>query len=679
MNADSSKVMKFLGDLVVYTKYSNYMPQLKRRQTWDESINVLENMYIEKFPNLSSKIIESFKFVREKKVLASMRSIQFGGLPIEINPARVFNCSYGIIDHPFFFAESMFLLLCGTGVGFSSRKHHVKKLPKVGKPDGDRRFLVGDSIEGWADSIRQLVYAYMRNNPKPRFDYSDIRKKGTLIKKTGGTAPGPEKLKYAHQKIEAVLIQAIGRRLTELEASDIMCYLADCVLSGGVREAAMINLFDIDNTDLLTCKSVFNIDDVSVVDTKEDGWKIKFTLPENQIMNINCYNDNEYQEAFITNKFGDYDLKNAIDNKKLPFYYLHPQRGRMNISVAAVRNKTTREQFDKMWDACKKSGAGEPGIYWCNDTNEGTNPCAEIGLKPFQFCNLTSINVYNVESQQDLNKRARVAAFIGTLQASYTDFHYLRPIWKETTEDDALLGVSMTGIASGRVLQYNLEEAALCVNDENKITSKEIGINIAANTTCLKPEGTGTFAAGVLGNGIHSIHDHYFFRNNRIKKKEPVYQFLKELMPEFVNDEFLNEEHGAVVSMPIKAPDGCLLRNEGALAMLERVRKFTSEWVRAGHNRGNHRHNVSATVSISNEEWGVAADWMWENREIYNGLACLPYSDHVYKQAPFETITKEQYERALLKFPKNVDFTSILEETNNVELVQQLACAGGAC
>ncbi len=674
------KTEQFLSDLVIHTKYANYVPEHMRRQNWGEAMMKLQTMHTDKFPNLADEIYNNFKMAHDKKVLPSMRSIQYGGIPIELNPARIFNCSYGVVDHPFFFAEAMFLLLAGSGVGYSVRKHHVKRLPKVVKPDGERRFLIGDSIEGWADSFRQLIYAYLRANPRPRFDYRDIRPKGAPIKKSGGTAPGHESLQLAHERVEAVLKQATGRRLSPLECSDILNYAADCVLAGGKRDAAMIGLFDVDDVDMASSKGSYKVKNGKIIETKRDGWLVECELIENQVMDINCYNGTNIQQFFITNQFGDWDLVNMLQNGDLPFYYLHPQRGRSNISRAIKRGSITKEKFMELWQVTKDTKSGEPGTYWFNDNDSGTNPCAEIALLPFSFCNLTSINVFDVDNQQELNARAKVAAFIGTLQASYTDFHYLRPIWKDTTEKEALLGVSMTGIASGKVLNLDLSEAAKIVVDENQRVAKIIGINQAARTTCIKPEGSGTLAAGIQGNGIHAIHDDYYIRNNRIKKKDPTYSFLLEHAPAFIEDEFKYETLSAVVSIPMRAPHGAITRkSETAIDLLERIKRFHKEWILPGHRHGIGTHNVSATVNLRDNEWDEVAEWLWENRNDYCGLAIYPFSDAIYKQAPFQSITEKEYEAMFAAFPDEVDFSTLVENTDNVQISDNLACAGGAC
>lgn len=674
------KSLRFISDLVIYDKYSNYIPELERRQTWGENVNIVMNMHIRKYPDLEQKIRDSFQYVLDKKVMPSMRSIQYGGFPIELNPCRTYNCSYAPVDHPFIFAELFFMLLSGTGTGYSVRQRHIKKLSPIVAPQGERRFLIGDSIEGWADSIRQLIFAYMKGKERPRFDYRGIRLKGSVIR-SGGVHPGFERLKKAHENIEAVLIQAVGRRLTDLECHDIICYQADCVLSGGIRDAAMISLFGIESVAMMTCKSNYKVQNAKIMseydDGEDKGWIVMYDFVESQPMNTNTYGKPKI--AKISGKYGDYDMKNAVDNGVLPWYYVHPQRGRANNSVALRRGQVKKEKFDEIFSVVKDFG--EPGFIWTNDDDAGFNPCVEISLSPNQFCNLTSVVAYDVTTQEELNKRVRVAAFIGTLQAGYTDFHYLRAIWRETTERDALLGVSMTGIASGTIFDLDLKEAAHEALDENEITADNIGINRAARVCCIKPEGSGTNAMAIMGSGIHDIHAPYVIRNVRIKTGTPLYKFLLDKMPQFVEADVMEPDYKAVVSIPMEAPAGSITRDKtSALGLLKRIKRFSEDWVVEGHRNGINTHNVSATVSVKPEEWNDVSEWMWANRTTYSGLSLLPYSGGNYKQAPFIEITKKVYDEMIAKFPNDIDFTQIKEimETRT-HASESLACAGDNC
>lgn len=575
-------------------------------------------MHIKKYPALEQEIRKVYEdFVVTKKILPSMRSMQFGGKPIEISPNRIYNCAYLPVDDYRAFSETMFLLLGGTGMGYSVQKNHVDRLPPIRKPLKRRRYLVADSIEGWADAVKALMRSYMCDKSEPIFDFSDIREKGQPLITSGGKAPGPQPLHDCLHNIRKVLNGVPdGAQLTPLQVHDIMCYIADAVLAGGIRRAALICLFDID------------------------------------------------EEEMLTSKFGNW-------------YETDPQRGRANNSAVILRHKITKGKFDDLWNKIKASGSGEPGIYFTNSAEWGCNPCCEIALRAFQFCNLVEINMGNIVDQQDLNERSRAAAFVATLQAGYTDFHYIRDVWRRTTEREALIGVSGTGIASGAVLNLDLVSAAKLVLEENARIADIIGINRSSRSTCIKPAGTTSCVLG-SSSGIHGWHDPYFIRRIRIGKNEALYGYLSEHHPAIVEDEFFKPKTQAVISLPMKAPDDAIFRHEGAIDMLERVKKFSNEWIKPGHRKGDNTHNVSATVNVKDNEWDEVGDWMWNNRDCYNGLAVLPYNGGSYKQMPFETIDQDQY-WSMLTCLESIDLTKVKELTDNTDRQGEIACAGGSC
>ena len=612
---------EILSNITVYMKYAKYLPDEKRRETWEELVDRNKAMHIKTYPELKDQINDVYKLVYEKKVLPSMRSLQFGGKPIEISPNRVYNCAYLPIDHIDSFHEVMFLLLGGTGVGYSVQNHHVNKLPPINKPyeKRRRRFLIGDSIEGWADAIKVLMKSYMgdRRSSRISFDYSDIRPKGAQLVTSGGKAPGPQPLKECLVKLKGILqSKEDGDQLTTVEVHDIVCHIADAVLAGGIRRAALISLFSADDNEMISCKS--------------GNW-----------------------------------------------WETNPQRGRANNSAVLMRHKITKDYFMKLWKRVELSGAGEPGIYFNNDKDWGTNPCCEIALRPYQFCNLCEVNASDIESQEDLNERVKAAAFIGTLQAGYTDFHYLREVWQQTTEKDALIGVSMTGIGSGTVLGYDMKKAAQLVKRENARVAKLIGINSAARCTTVKPAGTTSLALGT-SSGIHAWHNDYYLRRIRVGKNESIYKYLLENHPLLVEDEFFRPHDTAVISIPQKAPAGSILRTESPFQLLERIKKVAMDWVVPGHRKGSNTHNVSATVSLKPEEWEDAGEWMWVNRDSYNGLSVLPFDGGTYTQAPFEDIDEGTYINRLQHL-KDINLEHVIETEDNTDLSGELACAGGAC
>jgi len=611
---------EILSEITVYMKYARYLPEFNRRETWKELVTRNKNMHIKKYPELVEEINETYQLVYDKKVLPSMRSMQFGGKSIEISPNRIYNCAYMPIDDVYSFSECMFLLLGGTGVGYSVQKHHVEKLPPINKPYANRkrRFLIGDSIEGWADSVKVLMKSYMNGKgSRIEFDYSDIRAKGARLVTSGGKAPGPQPLKECIVKITGILDhKEDGDQLSTLEVHDIICYIADAVLAGGIRRAALISLFSAYDDEMISCKA--------------GKW-----------------------------------------------YELNPQRGRANNSAVLMRHKITKDFFMDLWKRVEVSGAGEPGIYLNNDKDWGTNPCCEIALRPYQFCNLCEVNVSNIQSQDDLNNRVKGAAFIGTLQASYTNFHYLRDIWRTNTEKDALIGVSMTGIGSGRVLGYDMIDAAEVVKVENARVARLLGINKASRCTTVKPAGTTSLTLGT-SSGIHAWHNDYYIRRLRVGKNEAIYTYLSKNHSELVEDCYFRPHDTAVIAIPQKAPVGSILRTESPFDLLERVKTVATKWVRPGHRCGSNSHNVSATISLKEEDWELVGEWMWKNKDCYNGLSVLPHDGGSYIQAPFEDITKEKFEE-MEKLLMKIDLSQILEEKDETNLTGEIACAGSSC
>lgn len=620
---------KILSDIAVHMKYAKFIPEKERRETWEEIAERNMGMHLKKYPELEDRIVESYEYVKNRKVLPSMRSAQFSGKPIDLNPVRGYNCSALVMDHQDAFSELCFLLLSGAGVGYSVQKSHVSKLPFIGstiKPEDNRqrrkRYLIGDSIEGWSDAIKMLMKSYFEKGKEIEFDFRDIRPKGERLITSGGKAPGPQPLKDCIHNIRKVLDNAIAERgehlkLKPVEVHDISCFIADCILAGGIRRAAMISIFSFDDEEMMSCK------------------------------------------------FGSW-------------WETNPQRGRANNSVLILRHKIKKDEFYGLWEKVKSSGSGEPGIFFSNDKNIITNPCCEISLKSNQFCNLTTINVSDVSTQEEFNKRCETASFLGTLQAGYTSFHYLRDEWAEVTEKEALIGVSMTGIANSTFLNnINLSEGAEIINEVNKKTAKEIYIKKASRTTTVKPEGTASIVCE-SSSGIHAWHSPYYVRRIRVGKNEALYQYLSLMHSDLVEDEFFKPNEQAVISIPVKAPEGSIFRNENPLDLLKRVKKVHTEWIKKGHHKGSNTNNVSVTVSIKDDEWDVVGNWMWTNKESYNGISVLPFDGGSYKQAPFEEITEKEYLK-LSKRLKEVDLTKVIEMTDNVDLKENLACSGGAC
>ncbi len=928
---------EILSDITVWMKYAKYIPELGRRETWTELVDRNKQMHLDKFPQLKETIERAYELVYAKKILPSMRSLQFGGKPIEVNNTRLFNCSNLHIDDYRAFNETMFLLLSGTGVGYSVQRHHIEALPKIKKAERNRRYLVSDSIEGWSDSIKVLMKSYFGLSTwKPNFDFRSIRAKGERLITSGGVAPGPEPLKICLTHIEAILDRKKdGEKLTSLDCHDILCHIADAVLSGGIRRSAMIALFDHDDEDMLTCKfgnwwelnpqrgrannsvaikrggavdkqaflELWNKVEASnsgepgfyfsndlnmgtnpccftgdmklltprgevsfaelaeeescelinmrgeTVDGKvwETGEKEVVSLFLKNAGEITCTADHRFltvdnkevkageakgqrlmpffepnreidefvkfgfiqgdgSTGRLTSKthkgleiyFGEKDADvaeifgfeggkqyvngyndkligigmspNQLPERSFPtgYMYFSEKEKKMFlkgmysangcvITTSRVSYKTTCKdlalklaseltsfglnpyittskakviKFSNGNYECKESydinigqykdiiwftnnigfvqeykiealtklikkraplvssitPIGKAVVYDFNlndDTHWGVvngviaHNC-EIALQPFQFCNLVEINASDVVDQDDLNNRAYWAAVIGTLQASYTDFHYLRPVWKKTTEAEALLGIGMTGIASGAVLNLDLNAATCAAQLANTAIADKIGINHAARITCVKPSGTSSLVLGT-SSGVHAWHSEYYIRRIRVGKNEAMYTYLSIYHPELVEDDVMKPQSQAVISIPVAAPKGAITRaSETAISFLERVKFLHENWIQPGHVYGNNTHNVSATVTIKLDEWTEVGEWLWENQNYYNGLSFLPESLGSYQQAPFEEINEQTYLN-LSKSLSSLNVANIVEISDNTNLSENLACSGGNC
>lgn len=615
-----TETTKILSEIVVYNKYAKYLPQLKRRETWEDIVDRYISMMVKKYPLLTDEIYDNAHYIINKKVLPSMRALQFSGPAVEKNETRLYNCSYLPIDDYRAFSELMFLLLGGTGVGYSIQYHHIDKLPSIHKPIKETKYLVGDSIEGWSDAVKALVKAYLGySKVNPRFDYSDIRHKGARLVTAGGKAPGPEPLRICLTKIESILKEKEnGHKLTSVEVHDICCHIADAVLAGGIRRAALISLFSFDDREMAT--------------SKHGNW-----------------------------------------------WELNPQRGRANNSAVILRNRIKKNEFLEFWQLIVDSNSGEPGVYFTNDPEYGTNPCCEISLRFNTFCNLTEINGGDIESQEEFNKRTKIAAFFGTLQAGFTDFHYLRPIWKKNTEKDALIGTGITGIGSGTLETLNKVEAAEIAIEENIRIANIIGINSAARITTIKPSGTSSLVVGT-SSGIHAWHSKKYVRNMQCRVGDDLYKFFSENHPELIKV-MDYDPNSAVIGIPIEAPEIAITReNESTFDLLRRVKEYNLDWVKTGHNRGPNTNNVSATISVKEDEWDEVGKWMWDNKDTYNGLSVLPYDGGSYKDAPFQEVDDETFNRKL-EYIKNskIDLTKIIEEEDYTDQKGELACGAGGC
>ena len=613
---------KTLSDITHYSKYARYNEKFFRRETFEETTQRNLDFHLSRFPEHESLLRESYKEVFDKNILPSMRSMQFAGEALHRNHARSYNCAFQHMKEAVCFADLLFLLLSGCGVGYSVQRHHVSQLPTISEPKEGTRYFVQDTIEGWSDAVNELVNSYFFGGTKPLFDFSLVRPEGSPLKTSGGKAPGSKKLAEALAKVEAVFTAALSngfKRLRPIDVHDINCYLADCVAAGGIRRSAMISLFSMDDTEMLLAKSG------------------------------NWWEDNG-------------------------------QRARSNNSVVLLRGHVTQSEFENLWDMCKLSYAGEPGFFWTHCREIGTNPCAEISLLHRQFCNLVTINAAKIGSMEEFIQSCRHAAIIATFQATLTDFCYIHPEWAVTTKKEALIGVSMTGIADNPVgySSWDLKKAAEVVVQTNKIMANILGINFSARCTTGKPDGTSSLILG-CASGVHGRHNDYYFRTIRFGVKEAIASYLTSVLPTEFYELDVTDNSRVVIGLPVQSPRGSITRHESAIDLLVRSARQNNEWIKSGHNYGQNYNNQSVTVSLKDHEWDEARDWMWENRESYTGISVLPYDGGTYRQAPFQDITATRYAELIGLMPKYIDLTAVMESEDMTTLSMEPACSGGAC
>jgi hypothetical protein len=952
---------KLLSDITTFRTYAKYLPHLRRRESLEESINRDMQMNLDKFPKLSGDIVKAYAIIHDLKVMPSMRRLQFAGEAIIKNNCRSYNCAFLHMDSERSFGETLFLLLSGCGVGYSVQERHISKLPKVRQPRQEGRFLVQDSIQGWAQALDALMEAYLLCRIRPFFDFSQISPKGTYLPTTGAKAPGPEPLRLMLQLVEQKLKVAIGRKLTDLEVHDIQCISSDCVLSGGIRRSALIVLFDRWSKAMLTCKHG-NWTETAPWRARANNsavlHRVETTYEEFMYVYKMCRESNAGEPAFWWTN--DYDLGTnpckplnslilttngyvtygqALKSKDLlkvmrpdgtvsaasrPFKtgtksvsrillsngsYLYGTNGhkhknkkgqwveikdlklgdRLEFSINKVNSLQisdestyrdgvlagyiwsdgwsykrsdspnsfrtglsfghhefsaipllesitgrtakdhgqsskckviqldsdpngiyskygiSKDKSDLLWIYGKSSDfklgfiraaftadgsvrkndnvelysihrntleilctiLQEFGIYssvcihgyaksyiasdgkarnnkdcWklsvyagqfkkigllatekqvlldlqvekriyrysdyvtvmgiehnfsCEDVYDievsdndhayvdagvTTHNCNEIGLHSNQFCNLTINNVNGLYTKKEFLRRVRASALLGTLQASYTDFPYLRPIWQETTESDALLGVSMTGIAASDefLTPELLEEGAKLVLETNSYYARKIGINECSSGTCIKPEGSSSCVLGT-SSGVHDYHDEFWIRRMRMNKDDALAYYLKKVMPELVEDD-VQSSTTVVVSIPQMAPKGALLRsNSTALSLFQRAVKYNKYWVAPGYRKGPNGHNTSITINVRDNEWDTLGEVLWKGRKGYNGISLYPYDGAVYKQPPFESIDENRYNE-MTKLVASVDLKEVIEDNDNTSRGDTVACPGGFC
>jgi ribonucleoside-triphosphate reductase (thioredoxin) len=659
-----------ISDYIAMSKYARFREDLGRRELWPEAAKRVFDMHRSRFKALLDKeafgldltlgqlIDQAETAVRERRALPSMRSMQFGGDAIEVNNARMYNCTFGHIDNVRKFSQALWLLLSGTGVGFSVQKQHVSRLaPFPLRASAEdlpvAHFTIPDTIEGWSDAMQAIVQSYY-DGTYVEFDFSQIRAKGAVLRTSGGRAPGHQPLKKAMEKIRALLDAIPGRKMRPIEAYDILMHAAGAVISGGIRRSATIALFSADDEEMVNAKT-------------GEWWK-----------------------------------HNA-------------QRQHSNNSAMLVRSSATKDEFMSLFNAIRQFG--EPGFYFTESAEYGANPCVEIGLAPsmvvdeqsiaklrqygytepltvgetisgWQHCNLTTINGRMCETPEAFYGLCKVAATIGTLQAAYTEMSYLGPVTRVINERESLLGVSICGILERPDVLLNpavLRKGAETCVMTNRAVAEAIGINPAARVTCVKPEGTASLLLG-SASGIHPHHAKRYFRRVQAARTEPVYNFFKSVNPQMTEVYGMKADTTDVLTFPIEAPEGAILKKDiGALQFLDMVKLVQENWVVPGtaHEKYNPglRHNVSNTATVRDGEWDAVADFIWENRGFFTGVSLLAATgDKDYQQAPNEEVTTPSdiaKWNSLTYEP--VDYALMSEAADYTSLKETAACAGGSC
>lgn len=693
-----------ISNFIFVSKYARYIEDLNRRETWEEAVERLLQMHLNKYSFLNKadkkKIVWAFDLVKQKRVVPSMRSLQFGGKAIEAHNARMFNCCVRHIDSIRSFSEMFYLLLCGCGTGIGLNRFFINRLPDLVNANDKTgiviSYTVEDTIEGWADSIEALLSCYFRNTAytgrKIVFDYSKIRKKGALLKTGGGKAPGYKGLKNAHIKIKKLLDSIIEDlhqdRLKTVNAYDILMHCADAVLSGGIRRSATSVIFEKDDEDMLNAKTVQKIQ--KHYRFEHVGEKINLGVTTKLYEGI-VIKDGVKHEITVE----EWELP-LIKENKVNWWHLYPQRARSNNSVLLLRDKITKEEFSSFIERTRQFG--EPGFVFAEHEYTLFNPCFEISFLPVtedmvcgvQFCNLCSINGRMTNTVEKFRESVEVYTIIGTLQAGFTNFPYLNNASKKLTEEEALLGLSITGMMDNPDILLNKDiqkEMALFAIDINKEWSQKIKINQAARLTCIKPEGTSSLVLGT-GSGIHPHHSRRYLRRVTNNKIDNVYKFFKKHNPHMCEHSMWSANNtDDIIAFPIQVSDSCIIKKDiSAIQHLDIIKSTQENWVNNGTSETNKKpltHNVSCTVVVKPDEWEQVIDYIYENRNYFSAISLLSSSgDKDYPQAPMEDIVTEKDEKIwqdIISNFKHVDYTKLIEDEDKTSLSQEFACAGGKC
>ena len=613
------------------SRYARWLPEQGRRERWDETVNRYVDFWKDRGQINDKEALKLFNAIFNLEVMPSMRCMMTAGEALNKDNVAGFNCSYLHIDSPRSFDELMYVLMCGTGVGFSVERNFINKLPVVAESfhPTDSTIVVADSKIGWASSFRELI-AMLYAGKIPKWDMGKVRESGARLKTFGGRASGPEPLDDLFHFCVGIFQKAAGRKLTSIECHDVCCKIADIVVVGGVRRSALISLS--------------NLSDPRMAKAKNGNWwdtEGQRRLANNSV----AYTEKPDFESFLA------EMQNMYESK------------------AGERGIFSRVAAQKI---AARNGRRDP------EQDFGTNPCSEIILRSNQFCNLSEIVVRQDDDLASLKRKCEVAAIIGTLQATLTDFRYLRNVWKRNTEEEALLGVSMTGIMDHYLLSKGdspdlekwLEQIRDVAIKTNEKWATKLGINQSAAITCVKPSGTVSQLVD-SASGIHPRFSEHYIRRVRSDKKDPLAQFMS--AAGFPVEQDLMSQASLVYSFPVKSPEGCTtVKQVGAMEQLKLWKAYQNGWC---------EHKPSITVYYTDDEFLEVAQWIWDNFDLCSGISLLPYSDHVYQQAPYEDIDAEKYKELLAAMPEGVDWDDLehFEKEDNTTGSQELACVGGAC
>lgn len=623
------------SSFIYKSRYSRWIEKENRRENWDETVNRLVSYYVAQISSLGKQVInheeaeELRAAIYNLEVMPSMRALMTAGPALDRCHVPAYNCAYLPVDSPRSFDETMYILMCGTGVGYSVETKYVEQLPKISEQfeETDTVIRVADSKEGWAKAFRELVSLLIAGQI-PKWDVSSVRPAGERLKTFGGRASGPAPLVDLFEFTTLLFQGASGRRLSSLECHDLMCKIADIVVVGGVRRSAMISLFDCTDDRMSTSKS---------------GAWWEATGHRRLANNSAVYNNRKPDPGFFMKKWKElYDSKSGE-----PGFF-----SRYACQAIATRSGRRDASYDF-----------------------GTNPCSEIILRPFQFCNLTEIVVRSDDTLETLTRKARIAAILGTIQSSFTDFKYLRKIWKDTCNEERLLGVSLTGVCDNLRLLGDAEVLNEVRNEVIRVNAEwadRLNISRSVATTCVKPSGTVSQLVN-SASGLHSRHSPYYLRTVRADNKDPLTVFLKD-SGVYWEEDVMSPQSTSIFYFPIKAPDGAVTReDQGAIEALNLWEHLQDNWC---------EHKPSATINVKEDEWMDVGAWVYDKFDKLSGVSFLPYDGGSYKQAPYQEVTKEEYDKWIEEHPTpsiNWDDLRLYETVDSTTGSQELACTGGAC